>query len=402
MRRHQVFDRSVETLDEGGGHAVRSRRHVNRLRLDLNPVGILPVHPAIDVDERAPLPVHGEFDLLVKGRRLAEEVPGRLVLEGEPENVVPVRGEVVHDGDPAARADRSARHVLPLLGVARHLVFRLARRHGRVPEREPADLARGGQVSVEQRRGEVLDVRDVVEARADRLVRQVGGGVDVEPEERPDRALVLRPIQPLEGTDAGVGAVGRRGIDPRFERLGQLEQVLGRGTPDPRRRHHPGPQLADHLLRRLRLEVRHLHLEPLQREVPQHSGVVVAVRADLVHDRLRDRVRDESVGLRGERGGEGRTAWKRGNQPPKRNAGQRNRESLHESLVLRDGRCDPASRTFSCLTLQYMDADSIPPYADPARPPVSRPPVSRWHSLYVPIVSSGSTKMKRNAQLRAP
>ena len=329
MRRHQVFDRPVEALDEGGGHPVRPGRHVNRLRLSLDPVGILAVHPAVDVDERPPFPVHGEFDLLVKGRRLPEEVPGRFVLEGEPEDVVAVRPEVVHDGDPAARSDRGARHVLPLLGVAGHLVFRLAGRHGRVPEREPADLARRGQVSLEQGRGEVLDVRDVVEARADRLVRQVGGGVDIEPEQRPDRALVLRPVQPLEGADAGVGSIGRDGIDTRFERLGELEQIFRRWAPYPGWRHHPGAQLPDHLLRRLRLEVRHLHLETLQREVPQHARVVVAVRADLAHDRLRDRVRGESGGPGGGRSGEGRAAGKRGNRPPEGDTGQRNRESLH-------------------------------------------------------------------------
>ena len=304
VRRCQVLDRPLGHLDEGGRNPVRAGGHRDPLGHDLDAPGILPVHPPVERDERHAHAVDRHLDLFVERRGLAEEVPGRFVLEGEPEEVVAVGHEVVDDRNPAAGPERRARDVFALLGVARHLVCGFGRRRVRVAQRQPAHLAGGGKVRFEQRRGEVLHVGDVVEARADRLAGKVGRSVDIDPEKIADRGRVLGPVESLEGAAAGVRVARGGRVDLGLHAGNEGGDLVLRRPPDARRRHHPGAQLADHLLRDRRIRDRVGCVEFLQGEIADEAAFVVAANAVFLNDVLVGGRHDiaRSADLRGRRG----------------------------------------------------------------------------------------------------
>ena len=64
----------------------------------------------------------------------------------------------------------------------------------RAADRQPADLLRGGDVPVQQSRGQVAD-RDVVEAVTAFIGGQERRGVDVEGQQISDGVLILGPIE---------------------------------------------------------------------------------------------------------------------------------------------------------------------------------------------------------------
>ena len=96
-RSAHFLHRPFEGLDEGGRHASRAGTHEDGVGNHL-PALLLVLCPTaqVDVQNRDPLAVEGDLDLLV-GRLPADAV------ELHPEHVLPVRGEGVGDGDAAAR-----------------------------------------------------------------------------------------------------------------------------------------------------------------------------------------------------------------------------------------------------------------------------------------------------------
>ena len=174
--------------------------------------------------------------------------------------------------------------MLALLRVARHLVGGFGRRGVGVAESQPADLAGRGQVSLEEGGRQVLHVRDVVEARAHRLARQVGRRIDLQAQQVFDGALVFGAVEALEGAGAGVGVLGGRRVDVLLHRGDEGDDLVFRRTTDTGRRHHPRPELADHLLGDGRVRGRVRRVEFLQGEVAQEPPLVVAADAVSLHE----------------------------------------------------------------------------------------------------------------------
>ena len=286
MGRRQVLHRTLRDLDERGRDTVRPRRDPDRVGDDFDASRILPVHPAVQRNQRDAGAVDRDLDLLVEGRGLPEEVAGRLVLERQPEVVLAVRDEVVDDRDSAPRAEGGARDVPPLLGVARDLVRRLGGRRVGIAQREAANLAGRSQIGIEQRCGQVLHVGDVVEAGAHRLARQVGGRIDLQAQQVMDRAFVFGPVQALEGAMARVGTARGRLVDGLLHPGNKGRDFVFRRPPVPRRRHHSRPQLADHLFGDGTVRGWVRGVEFLEVEVADQPPFVVAANAVLLDDVL--------------------------------------------------------------------------------------------------------------------
>ena len=74
----------------------------------------------VDVDDGDARAVDGDFDLLAFALILSEEGAGGGVVEADLENVFAIGGEIVDDGDAAARSERRAFDVARLRGDARN------------------------------------------------------------------------------------------------------------------------------------------------------------------------------------------------------------------------------------------------------------------------------------------
>ena len=266
---------------------MRTRADEDRLLdLQVHAVGVGGAQPLVHRQQRHRLAVYRDLDLLVADGRSRQTARGR-VLERHREEVVPVGGEVVHHREPAARAVRRALHPVPLRVGPRLRVGRLLRSGVRIADGELGHLGGGAQVAVEQRRRQQLHVGDVVEVGAHRVERQVVAGVDPESEQVIDGPLVLVAVQPLERPVAGIRILGGRLVHHGFQRLDQRRERPRFGPADPRRGHHVGPQLADHLLGALglfRTGRRRGDVEILQREVAGQHAVVVTCPAVALHD----------------------------------------------------------------------------------------------------------------------
>ena len=96
------------------------------------------------------------------------------------------------------------------------------------------DRLGGGQVLLQQQRRERQHVADVVEAVADVVVGEVGGGLEVDADEVADRVVVLGPVEPAD-RDAAVVA---RPVQSNWPSISSMARVacsasegLGRGRP---------------------------------------------------------------------------------------------------------------------------------------------------------------------------
>ena len=285
VRGDHVEDRPLVVLQEDGGHLARAAPHEDGLGPQVDAVGVGNVHPATDVQERDALPVDGDLDLLrlVEGVERTRSRPhdraGGLVVEGHPEPVLAVRREHVVHHDAAPGPVGRTLDLAELGGPAGHVVARLGGRRVGITDREPADVAGGAQVGVHEGRRQQLDVGDVVEVGADRVLGEVLGSVQREVQQIADGRGVLRPVQALEGPASGVRIRGGALVELGLERLRDLGQRLFGRTPGAGRRHHPEPELGDHLLRedRIRRSVR--GVETGERHVAGLHPVVVADHA---------------------------------------------------------------------------------------------------------------------------
>ena len=184
-------------------------------RTQVDAVGIGNMHPAIHLEERHPLAVNGNLDLfrsvesVERTRSGSHDRAGGLVVERHAEAVLAIRRKHMLHGDSAAGAVGRPFDMINLRRPAGNMVAGLNGGGLRIPYRESADFARRPQIRIHQRRRQQLHIRDVVEVRADRVLRQILGPVHRKRQQIPDRRRVLRAVQPLERTPAGVRALHR-------------------------------------------------------------------------------------------------------------------------------------------------------------------------------------------------
>ncbi len=234
-RRHQIVDRPFETLDERGGHVLRSRLHVDPRRGDVHAVRILLVHVVVDVDQRDAFAVDRNFNLLVAARHAAVQLAGR--------------DRVQHDAEACNRRRpgrcgtatrrRACRTACRRRGTicdcgARNFDGEFGRRRGFVANRDARDLARRPQVTFHQRRRHVLHFRDVVETNTDRVGRQERVDVDVDGQQLAHRTRILGAAQALKGATARIRMQRRRRVDRVFQRGDETIErrpVRGAATP---------------------------------------------------------------------------------------------------------------------------------------------------------------------------
>ena len=149
-----------------------------------------------------------------------------------------IQREVVVDQQSAARAQRQAFDVVVLSAVRRRSVDL---RHGnerRIADGHGADLARRGEILLEQRRRNLQYVRDVVEAVAFVVGRQQFFDVDFKVEQIANRIAVFRAIQAVKRRSAGIGMRCGGLVQPCFE---QRDHRFDRGLirlGAAQRRHH--------------------------------------------------------------------------------------------------------------------------------------------------------------------
>ena len=169
------------------------------------------------------------------------------------EHIFRVRRKDVLDDRAAARAVRRALDVIPrmLRHISGAAVSGVHRRRVAIADRHAADRARCVQIRLEQSRRQRLRVGDVVEVGALGVQRQPVAGVHVEREQIVHGARVFRPVQTLEGADAGIGLRGSRRVDLRLERRDQRRVRRGVWPRRQRGRHEAGLQFPDDLFRDL-------------------------------------------------------------------------------------------------------------------------------------------------------
>ena len=119
-RRDQVVDRAFEALQERGGHAMGAGADVDRRRLERHPARHVG-HLRVDVEQRHALAVDRHFHLLA-GARPAEQEAAGVAVQLEPQAVVAVGRERVHDRVAAAGAERRAVDAIHLRRRLRHAV----------------------------------------------------------------------------------------------------------------------------------------------------------------------------------------------------------------------------------------------------------------------------------------
>ena len=199
--------------------------------------------------------------------------------------VVGVLREHVAKRPAAAGAERHARHPVVLREIARQTKDLGGGRRRRTSHRHPADLARGGQVALQQRRRDAEHAGDVVEAVAGPVGRQQLRDVDLQVEEIAYGAVVLGPVEPVERLGAPrVRIVGRGPVELGLQPAD--ETVVGRRIrPRTRqRRHRAGAQLADHGFPDVRRAGDPGHVVGIEREVGGAQPLVVAGDAVAVEE----------------------------------------------------------------------------------------------------------------------
>ena len=149
----------------------------------------------VPVELRHALAVHGDDQLLA-----GDAAEHRLEVAGDAfhlERVLPVHRELMLDEDAAAGAERQPLDVVVLRRVGRHLEH-LLRRRAHVAHREPADLARGGEVGLHQRRRHRQRAGDVVEAARRVVGGQERAGVHLERQQIANRVGVFGAVQAVQ------------------------------------------------------------------------------------------------------------------------------------------------------------------------------------------------------------
>ena len=138
---------------------------------------------AADLHQEHALAVDRDLELMreLEPGHVADDVPQQL----DAEVVVGVLRKVVPEEQAAARAERQSLDVVLLRVVGRNAIGQRRTTSLSNADRQAADLARGRQVLLEQRRRDPQNVGDVVEPVALVVGRQQSSDVDLE--DRADR-----------------------------------------------------------------------------------------------------------------------------------------------------------------------------------------------------------------------
>ena len=224
---------------------------------------------------------------LQRVRRLEDgQVVAGVAGEADANRVVGVLRKHVAERAAAARAERHPRHPVVLRQIAGEAEdLGRGRRRG-TSHRNAADLARGGQVALQQRRRDAEHAGDVVEPVAGPVGWQQLRDVDLQVEEVAHGMVVLGPVQPVERLGApGIRIGGRRPIELGLQPAD--EAVVGRRVrPRARqRRHRAGAQLADHGLPDVRRIGDPAHVVRVERQARRAQPLVVAGDAVAVEER---------------------------------------------------------------------------------------------------------------------
>jgi hypothetical protein len=153
-----------------------------------------------------------------------------------------------------------------------------------VADGQPADLAGRAQVPLHQLRREVLHVRHVVVAGADRVGREPGIDVDVDANQVLYGSRILGAIQALEGPPAGTWIGGGHGVHGALEGMHHRHHgpiVRTRGS---RGRHHARTELTDDLLGEFSVVTGLRRVEPGERQASRLGPGGVTGRAVLADE----------------------------------------------------------------------------------------------------------------------
>jgi hypothetical protein len=173
---------------------MRASRHADTNLQVLVQKRIIAILGPLDRQRSDRRSVEQELDLVRLRVPQALDVPGVAPREQDLDVVLSVLHERVTRRKPATRADRKSRHMVFLRDVGRDAddVALQGRLGG--ANRQPADLLRSGDVSIQQRRGQVADC-DVVEAVTAFIGRQERGGIDIDSQQIADSVLILSAIE---------------------------------------------------------------------------------------------------------------------------------------------------------------------------------------------------------------
>ena len=217
--------------------------------------------------------------------------PHDVVLPVRPEpdakEVLPAHREVLGDADPPPRPEGE---ILPLPPLLQHVKRDLVRRHLGIRRREPhgeaGHLPGHREVAFHVGRREGERRRHVVEAPVRRgITRKELRDVHVNPEEVADRIVVLEAVHPVDRRHPpGVRALGPPPVELSCEPHGDGVVDRSRRPRHPGRGHHPGLELPDHALKRLRSDPRVPEVHPVEGESAVSGSIVVAGDAVGVHD----------------------------------------------------------------------------------------------------------------------
>ena len=210
-----------------------------------------------------------------------------------------------HEGA-AARAERQAFDVILLRAIRRHAVHRADRRRPGIADGKRADLARGRQILLEERRRHFQHVRDVVEPVRLVVRGKKRRGVDVECQHVVNGGRVLGAVQAMKRRAARVRLRERRAIDRGFERRRERVDRRFLGPGHALRRHHAAVELPNDFFPDVRAigDARQVDRVLVEHETAGLEPRVVAADAVLVDKRAlrRDVGRSgrRSRGMRGD------------------------------------------------------------------------------------------------------
>src|SRR5438552_11580704 len=193
-------------------------------------------------------PVEQQLHLVRLRVSQALDVPGITAREVDLDVVLSVLRKRVTNRNPTARADRKSRYMLFLRDVGRDVNDVALQRGLRAADRQPADLLRSRDVSVQQSRGQIA-YRDVVEAVTAFIGGQERCGIDVEEKQVSYSVLILGTIEtPQRVRAARIRFCGGGLVERRLQPRKQGSTVFDRRLRHVGRRHGARAKLTNDLL----------------------------------------------------------------------------------------------------------------------------------------------------------
>ena len=218
------------------------------------------------------------------------------------EVVFTIDGKCVPRGHAAKRAQREALEVLVLRQVLADRVRVAANADAGIADRDRADLPRGGEIRLQQRRRTAKRVGHVVESIRGIIRRKEQRDVDVESQQIPDRVRVLGPVEPVQHGPSGIRMRVRGGIELFLEPVDGVVIRRAIGTTGAERWHRAHSQLPHDFLPRFSVVGYVRQVEALDRQPARPEALTVTGNAVVAQRRFRARRRRGRGGARPDRG----------------------------------------------------------------------------------------------------